>query len=96
MRRPEPQLLADIIKEKLMTDGIESQFNEQRVLYLWSEVVGPGVNRYTTRRFIDRGVLHLYISSASLKSELSFMRPKLIEVLNKAVGAQVVTEIQFH
>ena len=42
MRRPEPQLLADIIKEKLMTDGIESQFNEQRVLYLWSEVVGPG------------------------------------------------------
>ena len=24
------------------------------------------------------------------------LRPKLIEALNKAVGAQVVTEIQFH
>ncbi|TFU92483.1 DUF721 domain-containing protein [Barnesiella sp. WM24] len=96
MKRPEPQLLADIIKEKLMTDGIEPQFNEQRVLYLWQEVVGPGVNRYTTRRFIDRGVLHIYISSASLKNELSFLRAKLIDELNKAVGAKVVTEIQFH
>lgn len=96
MKRPEPKLIADIIKEKLMTDGIESKFNEQRVLYLWQEVVGPGVNRYTTRRFIDRSVLHLYISSASLKNELSFMRPRLIDALNKAVGATVVTEIQFH
>lgn len=96
MKRHEPQVIADIIKEKLKTDGIESSFNEQRVLYLWQEVVGPGVNRYTTRRFIDHGVLHLYISSASLKNELSFIRPKLIEALNKAAGASVVTEIQFH
>lgn len=96
MKRTEPQLLVDIIKESLRNDGLETQFNEQRVAYLWPEIVGPGVNRYTTRRYVDRGVLHVYMSSASLKNELSFMRPRLIDALNKAVNATVITDIIFH
>lgn len=96
MKRHEPRLLVDIIKESLRGDGLELRFNEQRVIYLWPEIVGPGVNRYTTRRFIDRGVLHVYMSSASLKNELSFMRASLVEALNRAAGSDVITDIVFH
>ena len=96
MKRSEPQLLVDIINEALRRDGLQSEFNEQRALYLWPQIVGPGVNRYTTRRFIERGVMHVFISSATLKNDLTFMRPRLIEAINQAVGATAVTDIILH
>jgi hypothetical protein len=96
MKRSEPKLLVDIINEALRRDGLQTEFNEQRALYLWPQVVGPGVNRYTTRRFMDHGVMHVFISSATLKNDLSFMRPRLIEALNQLVGANTVTDIVLH
>ncbi len=96
MKWTDPKLLSTIIDEALGDTGLTDTFNEHRVCHLWSEVVGQGVNRYTFKRFVDRGVLHVYITSAALKQELSFHRAMLVERLNKAVGATVITEIQFH
>ncbi len=96
MKRTEPQLLGDIIRDSLRRDGIESRFNEQRAAYIWGDIVGPGVNRYTTRRYVERGVMHVFISSAALKQELSFMRPSIIAAINEAVGTAVITEIVLH
>lgn len=96
MKRTEPQLLNDIIKDYLRADGMEQRHNEQRAAYLWPEVVGPGVNRYTTRRYVHQGVMHVYISSASLKSELAFHKDRLIQAINDAVGTPVITSITFH
>ena len=96
MKRSEPKLLGDIIKDSIRRDGIESRFNEQRAAYLWGDIVGPGVNRYTTRRYVERGVMHGFLSSAALKQELSFMRPSIITAINEAVGAAVISEIVLH
>lgn len=96
MKKTDPKLLGDIIRESLQRDGIESRFNEQRAAYLWGDVVGLGVNRYTTRRYIDCGTLHVFISSAALKQDLSFMRASIIKSLNDAIGAEVVKDIVLH
>ena len=40
--------------------------------------------------------MHVYITSAVLKNELSFCRASLVEKINKAVGSDVLTEIVFH
>ena len=50
MERTEPKILADIINESLHRDGLDTAMAEQRALYMWPEIVGPGVNRYTPRR----------------------------------------------
>lgn len=96
MKRSEPKILGDIIRESLRRDGIENRFDEQRAAYMWGDVVGPGVNRYTTRRFVESGVLHVYLSSASLKQELSFMKAEIIAAINKAVGSDTVKSLQLH
>lgn len=96
MKRSEPKILGDIIRESLRRDGIENRFDEQRAAYMWGDVVGPGVNRYTTRRFVESGVLHVYLSSASLKQELSFMKAEIIAAINKAVGSDTVKFLQLH
>lgn len=96
MKRTEPKLLVDIIREAMNRDGIENSVDENRAAYLWAEVVGPGVNRYTTRRYVEKGIMHVYITSAVLKNELSFNRRSLVEAINRAVGRNIITDIRFH
>lgn len=75
-----------------MTDAVA----RQRACYIWPEIVGQGVNRFTTRRYIKDGVMHVYLTSSPLKNELSFHRQRLVDLINKAVGSNVIQQIEFH
>ncbi len=96
MKRTYPKHIKSIIDEAMERAGLTDTLNEQRAAAVWVDVVGPAINRYTSRRYVDRGVMHVYLTSAPLKNELSFNRARLIEAINRAVGADVVKEIQFH
>ncbi|MGM9844267.1 MAG: DUF721 domain-containing protein [Muribaculaceae bacterium] len=96
MKRVEPTLLKDILEQAFHQCDDNDNFDRQRAAYLWIDVVGPGVNRYTTRRYVDGETLHVYISSASLKNELSFHRETIVRRLNELVGKDVLKEIILH
>ena len=96
MKRTEPKSFAQIFDEAMARAGASQTLAAQRACYLWPEIVGPGINRYTYQRRVDGQTLHIYISSAPLKNELSFHKSRLIEQLNSAVGEQAITEIIFH
>lgn len=96
MKRTEPKQIGSIINEAMAHAGLTDTLNEQRASAAWIDVVGPAINRYTSRRYMDKGVLHVYMTSAPLKNELMFNRDKLIQALNRMVGVDVVNEIQFH
>ncbi len=94
MKRTEAMTVGDIIKQLLKEDHIDRQFDEQQVVYLWPEIVGQGINRYTTSRWVKNGVLHLHISSSVLRNELLMSRSILIKRLNEAVGSEVIHDIE--
>lgn len=96
MKRTEAQSIKEIIDKAISSQNLTTTFNEQKAGYVWQEVVGPTINRYTTRRYVDNGTLHVYISSAPLKNELQFLKTKLISEINKTVGADVITNIVIH
>lgn len=96
MKRTDPKSIAEIIREGIRQAGLTDTVAEQRACYLWPEIVGPGVNRYTFKRYVERGVLHVYITSAPLKNELSFNRAALVEQINRAVGSAAIKSIEFH
>ncbi len=96
MKRTEPKSVGEIIRESIAASGLSDTVAEQRACFLWPEVVGPGINRYTFKRYVERGVLHVYITSAALKNELSFNRSQLVEQINRAVGSKAITSIVFH
>jgi predicted nucleic acid-binding Zn ribbon protein len=76
--------------------GLTESLNAQKAAAAWIDVVGPAINRYTTRRYVSDGVLHVYLTSAPLKNELSFNRDRLISAINRVVGAEVISDVQFH
>lgn len=93
MKRTEAMKVGDIITKLLKEDNIDRQFDEQKVVYLWPEIVGSGINRYTVSRYVRNGVLYLHLSSAALRNELMMSRTALIKRLNEAVGSEVIHDI---
>ena len=97
MKKSEPQQIEEIIHEVFRRSGQELNEARQRACMMWMEVVGPTINRMTTRRRVDAdGALHVYITSASLKQDLQFEREKIRQALNQLVGTEALTSIIIH
>lgn len=96
MKRHEALHVGELLKMMIDSSGDRDTFDRQKAAYLWSEIVGPVINQATIRRFVDKDTLHVYMSSAPLKNELSFALPSLIEKINEAVGRTVIKKIMLH
>ena len=96
MKRTEAESIGDILRGFLDTPDSRDQLNRQKVSYFWSRVVGPEVNRHTTRRYVEGNTLHVYIDSATIKNEMAFAANSLIKILNNEVGVSVIDKIIFH
>ncbi len=96
MKRSNALSIGQIIDRAIAATGRQDEYLRGQICYLWQEVVGPGINRYTTRRWIDRDILHVCITSAPLKNELSFCTASLVKKLNEAVGSHVISNIVIH
>ncbi|MBO4813485.1 MAG: DUF721 domain-containing protein [Muribaculaceae bacterium] len=95
MKRTSAQSIGEIFNEFLKQERLESQFNEQKALTLWPEIVGPGINRYTVDRTVKNGVMTVTISSAALRNELMLSRTAIIARINEALGDEVIHNIIF-
>lgn len=96
MKRTDAQSIGALIERFIDGSGARDNYDAQRICYLWSEVMGPTINRHTVRRWVDAGTLHVIITSAPLKSELGMIRSRIVERLNEAVGKNVINDIAFH
>ena len=96
MKRSEALAVGDILKAMVECDGNTAAFDRQKASFIWSEIVGPTINRATTRRYVEGDVLHVFISSAPLKSELAFMLPGFLEKINEAIGRVTIKRILLH
>lgn len=96
MKKREALTVGQIIEEAIAQTGNGQEYDRQRACFYWAEVVGPAITRLTTRRWVDRDTLHVCITSASLKNELQYHIPRLLRLLNDAVGRDVLTNIVIH
>lgn len=97
MKRTEAEQIGEIIHNVFARAGLAANEARQRACAMWPDAVGSGVNSYTTRRYVtDAGVMHVYLSSASLKNDLMFMRDRIVRQLNEYVGSQAITDLIIH
>lgn len=97
MKKTEAQSVGEIIHEVFRRAGASGQEARHRALYEWTEIVGPGVSRMTSRRYVDdNGVMHIYLTSGPLKADLQFMRTQLMKQINQRVGSQAISDLIIH
>ncbi len=74
----------------------KTEMLQHRASYMWPDIVGQGVNRHTTRRYVSRGVLHVYLDSAPMKTEIEFQKSAIVAAINAALGSEVLTNLVIH
>ena len=73
---------------------LRAKLYQTRVEKMWAELMGPMIIGYTTRIKLDGQTLLLFISSASLKSELTIMKEKIRTTVNERLGEDYVQEVR--
>lgn len=95
MKRNNTENIGDVLRRFLREEGLETPLNEKRLLDAWNDVLDPFITSYTKDLFIKNQVLYVHLTSAPLRQELMMRRQKLVDELNRHVGATVITNIMF-
>ena len=97
MKRTEARRAGEIIGEIIDSgEDTRPEYDRQQASWLWGQLLGPSIVRVTTRRYVDGDTLHVYISSAAVKSELTFMLDALAKRINDSIGRPVIRKIALH
>lgn len=87
--------VSDLIELWLHQSGLTPKYKEFKLLQSWSVLMGPMIANRTEDIRLYEGTLYVQITSASLRSELSFAKAKIIQTLNEQVGEDLVKDIVF-
>ena len=85
--------ISDALKEFVEINNLEQGLNKVNVASAWAELMGNGVNNYTTSVQLERETLYIQLSSSVLREELSYGKEKIITMLNEALGKEIIKKL---
>ena len=90
----DPALLGDTLSRLTAERGWSEELSVGGVVGRWREVVGDQIADHCTPETFERGQLVVRADSTAWAANLRVLLPQLRAVLEKEVGADVVTEIR--
>ena len=92
-RNNENLSISDALKEFVETNKLEKGLNKVNVAEAWANLMGNGVNNYTTAVNLERETLYVQLSSSVLREELSYGKEKIINMLNEELGKAIIKKL---
>lgn len=96
MKRSEPLPLGKVIDMMLSRAAADPATRMAYLTGLWPRVAGEHIGEYTSEVRITGRILHVYITSASLKEQLGYMRQAITKQFNILAGENVIDNIVIH
>ena len=93
MRRSNTQKISEVISDYINQLKIGPKLGEARIINSWPQVVGPVIAKQTEKVYIRNGVFYVHLKSPVLRNELSYMKTRIIEVLNERAGEKIITRV---
>jgi len=85
--------LSDVLKEFVSTNKLQEGLDRVEIKDAWKNLMGNGVNSYTTSVQLKRDTLYVQLSSSVLREELSYGKEKIIAMLNEALGKELIKSL---
>ncbi|MBT8272905.1 MAG: DUF721 domain-containing protein [Bacteroidia bacterium] len=92
-RHNEHMKLSEVLKEFVENNKLQSGLDKVDVHDAWKQLMGKGVNSYTTNIILQGQTLHVQLSSSVLREELSYGKEKIIAMLNDALGKPLIKKL---
>lgn len=92
-RHNDPLNISDALKEFVSENNLQSGLDKVNVAHEWEQLMGNGVNNYTTSVKLKGQTLYVQLSSSVLREELSYGKEKIINMLNEALGKELIKKL---
>ena len=81
------------LQEFISTNKLQKGIDKVDTREAWANLMGNGVNNYTTAIELRNDTLFVSLSSSVLREELSHGKSKIITMLNEELGKEVVKKL---
>lgn len=96
MQRRNSEHIASAISRFLREEGLETPYNQYKLMKSLEDVLGEGISRYVGNTYIKNQTLYVEMKSSVLRQELNVGRQNLVRKLNEAVGSFTIADISFY
>lgn len=93
MRRTQTQCIGDILEEFFKRPYVARKIAEGKLPEFWREIVGEYVANLTNEVRLERGILHISVSSSVVRNDLFFRRDQLAQLINQRAGVHIVNAV---
>jgi predicted nucleic acid-binding Zn ribbon protein len=87
------QPLGQAIRQLLNSYHLTTKFDEATLINSWEKLVGKPIAKRTKKLYVRNKVLFVEFDSSSMKHDFVLHKSKVLELLKKEFGDQIVTEI---
>jgi predicted nucleic acid-binding Zn ribbon protein len=87
------QPLGQAIRQLLNSYQLTTKFDEATLISSWEKLVGKPIAKRTKKLYVRNKVLFVEFDSSSMKHDFVLHKSKVLELLKKEFGDQIVTEI---
>ena len=94
-RKTSASSLKEAIEDMLEFYKLRTKFDETYVAAHWEQIMGAPIAARTTKVYITEAKLYIQLDSASLRNELLMAKNKILQLINQAIGAELVNEVIF-
>ena len=85
--------IGDVLKEFIQANKLQPGIDKIDVRDAWKNLMGNGVNNYTSEIMLKNSTLYVALTSAVLREELSYGKEKIVKMINEELGREVVKEV---
>ncbi|ALM07512.1 MULTISPECIES: DUF721 domain-containing protein [Sediminicola] len=85
--------LSEALQEFIKVNKLQNGMDKVNVREAWANLMGNGVNNYTTSIELRNETLFVSLSSSVLREELSHGKSKIITLINEELGKELVKKL---
>lgn len=85
--------LKEVLDEFSDQRKVKKPILEARIVNYWAELMGPLVDRYTEKIYVNNQTLFIKVGPDALKNELLYSQEKIISEMNLKVGQEAINKL---
>jgi len=85
--------LGDALRKFLNQSQLKGGIQAMQIEEVWEQIMGKTVARYTDKIQIHGHTLYVNTTIAPLRQELVYQKEKIIQLVNEALGENVIKEV---
>ena len=89
----EPEKINKILDLFVKKGKLKNGLNQIKVKQAWEKSFGLNINKYTTKIKLKNSTLIVNLSSAPLKEELNYEKERILKILKKEIGEEIIQKI---